>query len=146
MSLTIPESMVKLGAKANDKYEAIRLAGELLVQAGHAEAGYVDKMVEREKTLSTYMGAGLAIPHGTNESKALIRSTGLSVVQLPDGVDFGEGELAFVVVGIAALGDDHLELLTNVAMVCSEEENLEKIINASSAAELARLFNEGAEE
>lgn len=146
MSLTIPESMVKLGAKANDKYEAIRMAGELLVQAGHAEAGYVDKMVEREKTLSTYMGAGLAIPHGTNESKSLIRSTGLSVVQLPDGVDFGEGELAFVVVGIAALGDDHLELLTNVAMVCSEEENLEKIINASSAAELARLFNEGAEE
>lgn len=146
MSLTIPESMVKLGAKANDKYEAIRLAGELLVQAGHAEADYVEKMVEREKTLSTYMGAGLAIPHGTNESKSLIRSTGLSVVQLPEGVDFGEGELAFVVVGIAALGDDHLELLTNVAMVCSEEENLEKIIHATSAAELARLFNEGAEE
>ncbi|WP_413242638.1 PTS sugar transporter subunit IIA [Paenibacillus sp. 1P07SE] len=146
MSLTIAESMVKLNAQAADKFEAIRIAGELLVQGGHADAAYVDKMIEREQTLSTYMGSGLAIPHGTNESKSLIRSTGLSVVQLPEGVDFGEGELAYVVVGIAALGDDHLELLTNVAMVCSEEENLQRIINATSAAELAQLFNEGAEE
>ncbi|WP_020615198.1 PTS sugar transporter subunit IIA [Paenibacillus daejeonensis] len=146
MSLTIAESMVKLNAKAADKFEAIRIAGELLVQAGHADPQYVEKMIEREQTLSTYMGSGLAIPHGTNESKSLIKSTGLSVVQLPEGVDFGDGELAFVVVGIAALGDDHLELLTNVAMVCSDEENLEKIIHASSEAELARLFNEGAEE
>ncbi|MFC4101889.1 PTS sugar transporter subunit IIA [Paenibacillus xanthanilyticus] len=136
---------VKLNAAASDKYEAIRLAGELLVQAGHAPAEYVDKMIERENALSTYMGGGLAIPHGTNEAKSLIRSTGLSIVVLPEGVDFGEGEPANLVIGIAAAGDDHLELLTNVAMLVSDDENMAQILNASSAEELIAIFERGME-
>jgi len=131
---------VKLNAKVNDKYEAIRMAGELLVQAGHAEASYVDSMIERENTLSTYMGGGLAIPHGTNEAKGKIKSTGLSIVQIPDGVDFGDGEIAHVVIGIAAIGDDHMDILTSVAMVCSDDENLERIIKAETAEQLIEIF------
>lgn len=131
---------VKLNAKVNDKYEAIRIAGELLVQAGHAEASYVDSMIERENTLSTYMGGGLAIPHGTNEAKGKIKSTGLSIVQIPDGVDFGDGEIAHVVIGIAAIGDDHMDILTSVAMVCSDDENLERIIKAETAEQLIEIF------
>jgi len=136
---------VKLNASAKDKFEAIRIAGQLLVDAGHAAQGYVDKMIEREQTLSTYMGAGLAIPHGTQDSKELIRSTGLSIVQFPQGVDFGDGELAYLVIGIAAVGDDHLDILTNVAMICSDDENMERILKASNAEEMIAIFESGLE-
>lgn len=134
---------VRLNVKVSDKFEAIRIAGQLLVDAGHVPAEYVDKMIERERSLSTYMGGGLAIPHGTNEAKSLIRSTGLSVVVVPEGVDFGEGERANLIIGIAAAGDEHLEILTNVAMLVSEEEDMKRILNASSEAELVDIFERG---
>ncbi|SFI36329.1 PTS system, mannitol-specific IIA component [Paenibacillus sp. UNC496MF] len=136
---------VKLQARPTDKSDAIRMAGRLLVDAGHAAEGYIGKMLEREATLSTYMGNGLAIPHGTGDSKELIRSTGLSIVQIPAGVEFGDGEKAVLVIGIAAAGNDHLDILTNVAMICSEDENMEQIMNATTAEELVRIFESGME-
>jgi len=136
---------VKLNAQPKDKTEAIRMAGQLLVDAGHASAAYIDKMLEREATLSTYMGNGLAIPHGTNDSKSLIHSTGLAIVQIPQGVDFGDGEKAVLVIGIAAAGNDHLDILTNVAMICSEDENMEQILKASTVEEMVTIFESGME-
>ncbi|MCS7458613.1 PTS sugar transporter subunit IIA [Paenibacillus doosanensis] len=141
----LSKEKVRLNVKVEDKYEAIRLAGQLLVDAGHAELPYIEKMIEREQTLSTYMGGGLAIPHGTQDSKQFIRSTGLSILQIPEGVDFGEGEKAYLLVGIAADGDDHLEILTNVAMICSDDDNLEGILKASTAEELLAIFESGME-
>jgi PTS system mannitol-specific IIA component len=134
---------VKLNAKAKDKAEAIRMAGQLLVEAGHAAPQYIDKMLEREQSLSTYMGSGLAIPHGTQDSKDLIVSTGLSIVVLPEGVDFGDGEKAHLVIGIAAAGNEHLDILTNVAMICSEEENMDRILKAATAEEIIDIFESG---
>jgi PTS system mannitol-specific IIA component len=134
---------VKLNATANDKYEAIRMAGELLVNAGHVESSYIDSMIERENSLSTYMGGGLAIPHGTSESKASIKSTGLSILQLPAGVDFGDGNVAHLVIGIAAVGDDHLDILTNVAIICSDDDNMARILKASQPEEMIRIFESG---
>ncbi|NOU86942.1 PTS mannitol transporter subunit IIA [Paenibacillus sp. LMG 31460] len=136
---------IKLNAKPKDKFEAIRMAGQLLVEAGHVSAAYIDKMLEREQTLSTYMGNGLAIPHGTQDSKSLILSTGLSIVQIPKGVDFGEGEKATLVIGIAAAGNDHLDILTNVAMICSEDENMEMIMKAATPEEMVKIFESGME-
>ncbi|GGI44561.1 mannitol-specific phosphotransferase enzyme IIA component [Paenibacillus marchantiophytorum] len=136
---------IRLNAKPKDKFEAIRMAGQLLVDAGHASTAYIDKMLEREQTLSTYMGNGLAIPHGTQDSKSLIISTGLSIVQIPDGVDFGEGELATLVIGIAAAGNEHLDILTNVAMICSEDENVEMIMKATTPEEMVSIFESGME-
>ncbi|MGO4268611.1 PTS sugar transporter subunit IIA [Paenibacillus sp. TAF58] len=136
---------IKLNAKPKDKFEAIRMAGQLLVEAGHVSEAYIDKMLEREQTLSTYMGNGLAIPHGTQDSKSLILSTGLSIVQIPEGVDFGEGEKANLVIGIAAAGNDHLNILTNVAMICSEDENMELIIKAATPEEMVKIFESGME-
>ncbi|MEK0315449.1 PTS sugar transporter subunit IIA [Cohnella sp. 56] len=141
----LSENKVKLNASVADKYEAIRLAGQLLVEAGHVEPAYVDSMIERENSLSTYMGGGLAIPHGTSESKGTIKSTGLSIVQLPAGVDFGDGEKAHLVIGIAAVGDDHLDILTNVAMICSDDENMDRILVAKTPAEMIEIFESGAE-
>jgi PTS system mannitol-specific IIA component len=137
---------VKLNASVKDKYEAIRVAGELLVKAGHAEPNYIESMIERENSLSTYMGGGLAIPHGTSASKGTIKSTGLSIVQFPEGVDFGEGNIAHLVIGIAAVGDDHLDILTNVAMVCSDDDNMDRILKASTPEEMIEIFESGVEE
>ncbi|MFB5762214.1 PTS sugar transporter subunit IIA [Paenibacillus medicaginis] len=130
---------VKLNATANDKYEAIRMAGQILLDAGHITEAYIDKMIEREEIVSTYVGNGLAIPHGTKESKEFINSTGISIIQFPQGVDFN-GENAYMVIGIAAQGGEHMEILTGIAVVCSEEENMDKLRNATSAQEIIDLF------
>jgi mannitol PTS system EIIA component len=134
---------IMLNATAADKREAIQLAGKLLVEAGHVTEEYIEKMMEREELLTTYIGNGVAIPHGTNESKSSIRSTGISVVQIPKGVDFGEGNVATLIIGIAAVGDEHLELLSNIALVCAEEENLEEIIKAQTEEEIIGIFERG---
>ncbi|GAB2674138.1 PTS sugar transporter subunit IIA [Paenibacillus thermoaerophilus] len=138
----LSKEKVKLNVKVKDKEEAIRLAGQLLVDAGHVPAEYVDKMIEREAVSSTYIGAGLAMPHGTNEAKSLIRSTGMSVLVVPEGVDFG-GETAYLVIGLAAVGEEHLDILTSVATLVSEEDDMKRILNASSEEELIAIFDEG---
>ncbi|MBD2872424.1 PTS sugar transporter subunit IIA [Paenibacillus arenilitoris] len=145
MSILAKEK-IKLNVKVNDKYEAIRMAGQLLVDAGHVPAEYIGKMIEREDALSTYIGGGLAMPHGTNDSKAMIRSTGLAILIVPDGVDFGGDEPAKLIIGLAAVGDDHLNILTNVAMLVSEEEDMQRILNAASEEELISIFEAGMRE
>lgn len=134
---------IELNAKASHKNEAIRMAGELLVQAGHVTEEYVEKMLEREEIASTYMGAGLAIPHGTKEAKSLVKSTGLSIVRFPEGVDFGGDEPAFVVIGIAGAGGDHMGILTQVAMIFSDDDSIEKVMDAQTKEEILALFQGG---
>jgi len=138
----LSKQKVKLNAKAQDKFEAIRMAGQLLVDAGHVPAEYVDKMIEREQVSSTYIGGGLAMPHGTNESKPLIRSTGMSVLVFPEGVEFGDDK-AYLVIGLAAVGEEHLDILTSVAMLVSEEDDMRRILQASTEEELLAIFEEG---
>ncbi|ANS74086.1 PTS mannitol transporter subunit IIA [Paenibacillus yonginensis] len=145
MSILSKEKIL-LSAAAKDKYEAIRIAGELLVKAGHVEPAYVDRMIDRENIVSTYMGNGLAIPHGTKEGKDLIHSTGLSIVRFPDGVDFDGDEPAFVVIGIAGAGGDHMQILTNVAMIFSEDESLEQVMNAPTEEAIMAIFEGGLED
>ncbi|WP_106766666.1 PTS sugar transporter subunit IIA [Paenibacillus faecalis] len=139
----LSKDKVILNGTASDKSEAIKLAGSLLVQAGHVEEGYVEKMQEREEMVSTYMGGGLAIPHGTKEAKSMVLSTGLSIVRFLEGVDFGGDEPAFVVIGIAAAGGDHMEILTNVAMIFTEDESIERVMNASTEEEILAIFEGG---
>lgn len=143
MSILTTNTII-LNATVADKFEAIRLAGQLLVDAGHVPPAYVDKMIEREEVSSTYLGGGLAMPHGTNDSKSLIQSTGISVVVLDNAVDFG-GEAARLVIGLAAVGDEHLDLLSSLAVLVSDEDDMERILNASSKEELLRIFEEGME-
>jgi len=141
----LSKEKIKLNAIVKDKYEAIRMVGQMLVDAGHAPQAYIEKMIDREEALSTYIGGGLAMPHGTNEAKALIRSTGMAVIIVPAGVDFGGEEAAQLIIGLAAVGDDHLDILTNVAMLVSEEEDMQRILNAASEEELISIFKAGME-
>lgn len=141
----LSKDKIRLNVKAGDKFEAVRLAGRLLVEGGHAPPEYVDWMIRRETASSTYIGAGLAMPHGTNEAKSLIQSTGMSILVLPEGVDFGGDEPARLVIGLAALGDEHMEVLAGVAELVSGEEDRQRIMNASSEEELLRIFEQAVE-
>ncbi len=119
-------SGIKVGQTPVSKEEAIRAAGELLVAEGCVEPPYVDAMLEREKVFTTYMGMGIAIPHGTSEAKAQVKKTGITLVQYPEGVDFGD-EKANLVFGIAGVGDEHLDMIQKIVQALENPEELEKM-------------------
>ena len=114
------------GLPSESKEEAILRAGHMLEASGYVDPGYAESMLEREKIVSTYMGMGLAIPHGTSETKALVKESGIVVLQYPDGVDFGD-EKARLVIGIAGVGDAHLEILAKISSALDDEEILERL-------------------
>ncbi|MNJ35347.1 PTS sugar transporter subunit IIA [Paenibacillus bouchesdurhonensis] len=142
----LSKDKVRLNVKVQDKYEAIRMVGQMLVDAGHAPADYIEKMIEREDSLSTYLGGGLAMPHGTNEAKTMIKSTGMAILTAPEGIDFGGDEPAQLVIGLAAIRDDHMEILTNVAVLVSDDDEMKRIVNATSEDELISIFEQGMSE
>ena len=122
----IVKDSILLNQPSVTKEEAIRKAGELLVARGAVEPAYVDAMQERERMVSTYMGMGIAIPHGTAQAKGTVKKTAISMVQYPEGVDFG-AEKAQLVFGIAGIGDEHLDLLAKIAGCLEDPEVLEKM-------------------
>ncbi|RNA67422.1 PTS sugar transporter subunit IIA [Alteribacter keqinensis] len=140
MSILTKENIV-LGAEPATKEEAIEQTGSILVEKGYVSPGYIEKMKEREALTSTYMGNFVAIPHGTEDSKKEVKHSGISIVQVPGGVDFDGNEVK-VLIGIAGKDNEHLEILSQIAIVCSEEENIEKMVSASSPEELLSLFEE----
>ena len=133
---------INLNIALGNKEEAIRYTGGILVDNGYVDADYIEKMLEREELTSTFMGNQVAIPHGTEEAKGLVKETGLSVVTVPEGVDFGDGNIVKVLIGIAGKGDEHLEVLSKIAIVLSEEENIQKILDTTSKEEIIRIFDE----
>ena len=124
---------VQLNSSAATKKEAIQRAGDLLVESGCVEADYVPGMFAREDTMSTYLGNGVAIPHGMHESVQYIKKSAISVVQIPAGVDWEDGEKAHLVIGIAALGDDHMVILSNLAEAIEEFDTVLALANAEDA-------------
>lgn len=117
---------VKLNQRPVSKEEAIQAAGELLAGLGYVDRTYVDAMQERERRVSTYMGMGVAIPHGTSEAKNTVKKIGIVLIQYPEGIDFGD-EKAQLVFGIAGIGDEHLELLGKICEMLEDEEILETL-------------------
>jgi PTS system mannitol-specific IIA component len=142
MSDILTPKTIELGVSLSNRDEAIRRAGALLVENGHVDERYVDSMFEREKSVSTYMGNAVAIPHGTNDSKQWVTRSGLSIITVPEGVEYGDGDVAKLVIGIAGKGDDHLDILSRISLVVSVEENVEKIVNAQTKEELLAIFED----
>jgi mannitol PTS system EIIA component len=116
MGELLAHDAVRLGLRASDRFDAIRQCGNLLVEIGAVEAPYVDAMLERERQISTSLGEGFAIPHGTDDSRRWIRETKLVFLQFPDGVEWDDDTVR-VCVGIAAVGDEHVSLLARLANV-----------------------------
>ena len=137
----LPAANVRLARRAADRDDAIRAAGAILVEAGAVDPAYVDSMLEREQSVSTYMGNLLAIPHGTNEAKDTIRRSALSVIRYDEPVDWG-GEEARFVVGIAGIENEHLDILSKIAIIFSDDDEVQKLVDASTAEQLHALLSE----
>jgi phosphoenolpyruvate-protein phosphotransferase len=125
--ITIEERQVQLQTKATDKQDAIRQVGQLLVNSGCIEAGYITSMLGREQVANTYLGNGIAIPHGLPEDRDLIKRTGVAVVQVPAGVTWNPGETAQLIVGIAAKSDEHIEVLRRLTRVLGNQEQVARL-------------------
>ncbi|WP_369790206.1 fused PTS fructose transporter subunit IIA/HPr protein [Rouxiella sp. WC2420] len=131
---------IHLGAAAGDKQDAIRQVAAALTAAGRVSEGYVEGMLARELQTSTYLGNGIAIPHGTTDTRDLVLNTGVQVFQFPQGIEWGEGQKAFVVIGIAARSDEHLTLLRQLTHVLSDDSVAEQLAKTDSTEELRSLL------
>ncbi|ATH62118.1 PTS sugar transporter subunit IIA [Staphylococcus pasteuri] len=141
MSELFSNENIFINVSVASQNDAIEKAGQALVDSGAVTENYIQAMKDREDVVSTFMGNGLAIPHGTEEAKGNVIQSGLSLLQIPEGVDWN-GEEVKVVVGIAGKDGEHLDLLSKIAITFSEEENVERIINAKSADEIKQVFEE----
>ena len=130
---------IKTGLKSVDKETAIRAAGQLLCDLGFTNEDYIQAMVDRENMVSTYMGMGVAIPHGTSNAKETVKKSGIVVMQYPEGVDFGD-EKAYLVIGIAGVSDEHLEILGNIVASLEDEELLETLKKNADVDTIMKTF------
>ena len=138
----LSKDRISLQASATDKLDAIRKAGELLVKSGCVLPEYVDGMLKREESMSTSLGNGVAIPHGVYENREHILHTGISVLQLADSVEWDEDDKVFMVIGIAAQGDEHVGVLSNLAEVIDNEETLAELLKTNDPDVIVKYLGE----
>lgn len=134
--ITIDEQQVLLHTNAASKMEAIRQVGQLLVESGCIETGYINSMLGREQVANTYLGNGIAIPHGLPDDRDLIKRTGVAVVQAPRGVTWNPGESAQLIVGIAAKSDEHIEVLRRLTRVLGDQEQVNLLVQTGDARDI----------
>lgn len=128
------------GLKTESKDEAILRAGHLLEQKGYVRKGYAEAMLKRENESTTYMGMGIAIPHGTDEAKKDIIRSGIVILQYPEGVDFGD-EKAYLIAGIAGKGDEHIEILASLGETFEDEDKLKTLMSAEDPNTIYNILN-----
>jgi mannitol PTS system EIICBA or EIICB component len=133
------EENVFLNQRFSTKEEAIQFAGNVLVKGRYVEENYIEAMIERDNMTSTYMGNDVAIPHGTEEAKKNVLKSGFTVIQVPEGIDF-DGQKVRLIFGIAGKDGTHLEILSSIAITCSDMDNIEKMVHARSAKELMAII------
>lgn len=139
--LELSGNNIHLNAKASDKQQAIEMAAAALEQAGYVESGYLAGMLAREGQTSTFLGNGIAIPHGTLDTRAMVKKTGVQVFQFPQGIEWSEGNIAYVVIGIAARSDEHLALLRQLTHVLGDEETAAKLATLDDVALFRAILN-----
>ncbi len=130
---------IRIHSGSVTREEAMKEAADILQSAGAVTGAYFDAMQQREQTVSTYMGNELAIPHGTNETKDAILDSALSFVRYDGGVDWGGEQVSFVV-GIAGKGDEHLDILSQIALLFSEDDDVARLKAAQTPDELYALL------
>lgn len=138
----IQRENIHLGLKAANKEEAIRFAGNKLVELGYAEPEYVDAMFEREALVPTYLGESIAVPHGTVEAKDRVKKTGIVICQYPSGIQFTEDDddVAKLVIGIAAKNDEHIQVITTITNALDGPEAIEKLTSTNDVEEILNIL------
>ncbi|WP_065679362.1 PTS mannitol transporter subunit IICBA [Vibrio atlanticus] len=141
--LELTNDSIFLGLKATQKEDAIKFAGDQLVKLGNVLPEYVDGMFAREELVSTYLGESIAVPHGTIEAKQYVQKTGIVFCQYPEGIQWGEDEddIAKMVIGIAAQGDEHNMVLMAITNSLDDEEAVECLQNTTNPADVLRILN-----
>lgn len=130
---------IKLNQSPVSREDAILKSGNMLLEKGYVDKEYVESMLKRDENLSVYLGNYLALPHGEFEAKDYIKTSGMSVLIYPEGIDW-HGDTVKVVIGLAGRGDDHMEILSNLADIFSDDDNIEKIIHSQSVDEVYELL------
>ena len=139
--IQLEERHVRLHARAGRKAEAIRAAAGLLVDSGAIQPGYVDSMLAREKVANTFLGNGIAIPHGLPQDRDLIARTAISVLQVPEGLEWNPGETVYLVVAIAALSDEHIGILANLTNVLTDEGTVRQLAATDNPVDIIRALS-----
>ena len=134
------EKNILLNLENESKEEAIIRAGNLLFNNGYVGYEYINSMLEREKRISTYIGYGVAMPHGTEFGKEQVKKAGIVVLQYPEGINFG-GQKAYLLIAIAAKGEEHLEILSNIAQALGDVEAIENLKTAKNSKDVLKVFN-----
>lgn len=140
--LELKEKAIRLGASVSSKEEAINQVGELLVENGYIQKDYIKSLFGREEVANTYLGNGICIPHGLQENRELIINTGVAVLQVPDGVEWKDGQKAHIIVGIAAKTDEHIQILAQLTNLLSEEEKAKQLAITSDVNLILNALNE----
>jgi mannitol/fructose-specific phosphotransferase system IIA component len=136
LMIILNERLVRLQSSPANKQEAIRQAGQLLVDNGNIDPGYVTSMLSREKVSNTYLKNGISIPHGMPQDRNLIKQTGISVVQVPKGVTWNPGETVKLVVGIAANSNEHLEALRRLTRLLGDQEQIARLTQTTDPRDI----------
>ncbi len=139
-SKILEQSNIQLGMKRIKKDEALIKLGESLVQKGYTEPLYTDSILNREKLSNTYLDNGVAIPHGTFEGNKYIKKTGIVIHQYPYGIDFGNGNTAYVLIGIASLEDEHIDIISKISDIVEDGKLAEILITAIEAEEIYKIL------
>jgi len=134
-----------LGLKSVSQEEAIKTAGEMLVRDGYVSPDYIDAMFEREEIISTFIGNGVAIPHGVGKARGMIKKSGLVVLQYPEGIDYN-GNTCYLVIGISGKDNDHIKILSNIAEQLIDIEKSEELWKTTDLDKVYRIFTHGENE
>ena len=135
----LEKSSIMVGCTGYTKEAVIKKMGELMVAGGYATEKYTEAMMKKEEMVNTFIGNKVALPHGIETMKSEILKSGMAIMTFPDGVDWGNGQTINLAVCVAAVGDEHMDVLTKVALNCMSEADTDKVV-ASSLDEIYNLF------
>lgn len=140
-NFTLEKQAIVLNRKTVTKDEALKEVGNYMAELGYVKPGYIDYILEREKQSTTYLGNYVAIPHGTVEGKQEIQKTGIVIFQYPNGIDFGNGNIAYFLIGIAAKSNEHIEIISHLSDVIEDEEEVLKLKEEKDIEKLYKIFS-----
>ena len=133
------EDNIILNASFRDKKEAIEACADIFIKGGYTDEGYKADMIERDADVSVYMGNGVALPHGLSSSKETIKNSGICFIQVPKGVDF-DGETAYLLIGVAGRGEEHVDILGQIAQTLCDEANIEALQKATTKEQVMKVL------
>ncbi|UAY77183.1 fused PTS fructose transporter subunit IIA/HPr protein [Pasteurella canis] len=136
----LSDNDIHLSAQATDKQQAIELVADALVKAGYVESGYLQGMLERESQMTTYLSNGIAIPHGSLNTRHMVNKTGVQIFQFPQGINWGDGHIAYIVIGLAADSDSHLTLLRQITRLLDNEKAVKQLATTQNVKQFRSLI------